>query len=71
MNNMAHAVLRLLEKNKIDYTLVEHPLPYLIWRSCTRRDWSTVTPLPRICWSATRRSAFTGCWYCTEKSVPT
>ena len=25
MNNMAHAVLRLLEKNKIDYTLAEHP----------------------------------------------
>ena len=25
MNDMAHAVLRLLEKNKIDYTLAEHP----------------------------------------------
>ena len=25
MNDMAHAVLRLLEENKIDHTLAEHP----------------------------------------------
>ena len=25
MNDMAHAVLRLLDENKIDYTLAEHP----------------------------------------------
>lgn len=25
MNDMAHAVLRLLEDNKIEYTLAEHP----------------------------------------------
>ena len=69
MNDMAHAVLRLLEDNKIEYTLAEHPAVFNM-EELYARGWNTAKPLPKTCWFAIRKNVFTGCWCCMAKNGP-
>ena len=74
MNNMAHAVLRLLEKNKIDYTLAEHPAVFnmeelyaqglehcdAIAKNLLVRDQKTRSTGSPSCWMRTTAASSSG-----------